>query len=183
VLTLKAAGLLDLDAGEIVRPGILRISADRILGVGGPPAARPGTRVTMDPAGRGLMAGTPRRAMTAASGVALDRALADLGWAELLAHAPEVAIPMVVQLQAEDWTATCRCAWSRTGIRCRFAAEHGLHRHVRRTGPRWPAGQCAGADPRGRGAVVPAALGPEPGAPVTGRVAESAESTIYRGRQ
>jgi imidazolonepropionase-like amidohydrolase len=38
VLTLKAAGLLDLDAGEIVRPGILRIEGDRIVGTGGPPA-------------------------------------------------------------------------------------------------------------------------------------------------
>jgi imidazolonepropionase-like amidohydrolase len=35
VLTLKAAGLLDLDTGEIVRPGILRIEDDRIVGVGG----------------------------------------------------------------------------------------------------------------------------------------------------
>ena len=33
--TLKAAGLLDVDAGEIVRPGILRIEGDRIVGVGG----------------------------------------------------------------------------------------------------------------------------------------------------
>jgi imidazolonepropionase-like amidohydrolase len=37
VLTLKAAGLLDLDAGEIARPGILRIEGDRIAGAGGPP--------------------------------------------------------------------------------------------------------------------------------------------------
>ncbi len=37
MLTLKAAGLLDLDAGEIVRPGILRIEGDRIAGAGGPP--------------------------------------------------------------------------------------------------------------------------------------------------
>jgi len=37
VLTLKAAGLLDVDAGEIVRPGILRIEGDLIAGVGGPP--------------------------------------------------------------------------------------------------------------------------------------------------
>ena len=37
VLTLKAAGLLDIDAGEIVRPGILRIEGDLIAGVGGPP--------------------------------------------------------------------------------------------------------------------------------------------------
>jgi hypothetical protein len=35
VLTLKAAGLLDVDAGEILRPGILRIEGDRIAGVGG----------------------------------------------------------------------------------------------------------------------------------------------------
>jgi len=38
VLTLKAAGLVDLDAGEIVRPGILQIDEDRITGVGGAPA-------------------------------------------------------------------------------------------------------------------------------------------------
>jgi imidazolonepropionase-like amidohydrolase len=35
VLTLKAAGLLDVDAGEIVRPGILRIDGDRIASLGG----------------------------------------------------------------------------------------------------------------------------------------------------
>ena len=35
MLTLKAAGLLDVDAGEILRPGILRIDGDRIAGVGG----------------------------------------------------------------------------------------------------------------------------------------------------
>ena len=37
MLTLKAAGLLDVDTGEIVRPGVLRISDDRIAGVGGQP--------------------------------------------------------------------------------------------------------------------------------------------------
>ncbi|MBH0780724.1 metal-dependent hydrolase family protein [Nocardia bovistercoris] len=37
-LTLKAAGLLDIDTGEIVRPGILRIEDDRIVGVGGAPS-------------------------------------------------------------------------------------------------------------------------------------------------
>ena len=37
MLTLKAAGLLDVDAGEIVRPGILRTDGDRIVGVGGEP--------------------------------------------------------------------------------------------------------------------------------------------------
>ena len=35
MLTLKAAGLLDVDAGEIVRPGVLKIEDDRIVGVGG----------------------------------------------------------------------------------------------------------------------------------------------------
>ncbi|KIU17225.1 metal-dependent hydrolase family protein [Mycolicibacterium llatzerense] len=38
MLTLKAAGLLDVDAGEIVRPGIVRVDGDRIVGVGGPVA-------------------------------------------------------------------------------------------------------------------------------------------------
>jgi imidazolonepropionase-like amidohydrolase len=37
VLTLKAAGLLDIDTGEIVRPGVLRTAGDRIVGVGGTP--------------------------------------------------------------------------------------------------------------------------------------------------
>ena len=37
MLTLKAAELLDLDAGKIVRPELLRIEADRITGVGRPP--------------------------------------------------------------------------------------------------------------------------------------------------
>ncbi len=37
MLTIKAAGLLDIDAAEIVRPGILRIEGDRIAGVGGLP--------------------------------------------------------------------------------------------------------------------------------------------------
>jgi imidazolonepropionase-like amidohydrolase len=37
VLTLKAAGFVDIEAGEIVRPGIVRIDGDRIVGVGGPP--------------------------------------------------------------------------------------------------------------------------------------------------
>ena len=36
MLTLKAAGLLDVDAGEIVRPAVVRIEDDRIVGLGGP---------------------------------------------------------------------------------------------------------------------------------------------------
>ncbi len=35
MLTLKAAGLLDVDTGEIVRPGIIRVDGERIAGVGG----------------------------------------------------------------------------------------------------------------------------------------------------
>ena len=35
MLTLRAAGLLDVDAGEIVRPGIIRVDGDRIVAVGG----------------------------------------------------------------------------------------------------------------------------------------------------
>jgi imidazolonepropionase-like amidohydrolase len=35
VLTVKAAGLLDVDTGEIVRPGVLRVEGERIVGVGG----------------------------------------------------------------------------------------------------------------------------------------------------
>ncbi|MEV2218563.1 amidohydrolase family protein [Nocardia vinacea] len=34
MLTLKAAGLLDIDTGEIIRPGIVRIDGDRIVAVG-----------------------------------------------------------------------------------------------------------------------------------------------------
>ena len=37
MLTLKAAGLLDVDAGEIVRPGIVRIEDNQIVAVGGEP--------------------------------------------------------------------------------------------------------------------------------------------------
>lgn len=34
MLTLKAAGLLDIDTGEIIRPGTVHIDGDRIVGVG-----------------------------------------------------------------------------------------------------------------------------------------------------
>ncbi|OBH29332.1 amidohydrolase [Mycobacterium sp. E342] len=37
MLTLKAAGLLDIDAGEIVSPGLVQIEGDRIASVGGEP--------------------------------------------------------------------------------------------------------------------------------------------------
>jgi len=42
VLTIKAAGLLDVDAGEIVRPGIVRIEDDRITAVGSDAAGSDG---------------------------------------------------------------------------------------------------------------------------------------------
>jgi imidazolonepropionase-like amidohydrolase len=35
MLTLRAAGLLDVDAGQIVRPGVVRIDGERIAAVGG----------------------------------------------------------------------------------------------------------------------------------------------------
>jgi imidazolonepropionase-like amidohydrolase len=38
VTTLRAAGLLDVDAGEIVRPGIIRVEGERIADIGGPVA-------------------------------------------------------------------------------------------------------------------------------------------------
>jgi imidazolonepropionase-like amidohydrolase len=38
VLTLRAAGLLDVDTGTIARPGLLHVDGDRIAGVGGDPA-------------------------------------------------------------------------------------------------------------------------------------------------
>ncbi|MDQ1554495.1 MAG: hypothetical protein QOK46_1573, partial [Microbacteriaceae bacterium] len=37
MLTLKAAGLLDVEAGKIIRPGIVRVEDDRIVGIGGEP--------------------------------------------------------------------------------------------------------------------------------------------------
>ncbi|MEV6658195.1 metal-dependent hydrolase family protein [Nocardia fluminea] len=37
MLTLLAAGYLDLDSGEIVRPAVVRIDGDRIVGIGGDP--------------------------------------------------------------------------------------------------------------------------------------------------
>ncbi|APE35605.1 amidohydrolase [Nocardia mangyaensis] len=37
MLTLLAAGLLDIDTGEIVRPAVVRIEGDRIVGIGGDP--------------------------------------------------------------------------------------------------------------------------------------------------
>ncbi|NEB02814.1 acyl-CoA dehydrogenase family protein [Streptomyces sp. SID13726] len=55
----------------------------------------------MDAAEVELLSETLRKTMTAASGPALDTALTELGWPELLAEFPEVAIPVVFRLLGE----------------------------------------------------------------------------------
>ena len=55
----------------------------------------------MDAAERDLLAETLRKTMTAASGQALDAALTDLGWAELLAEQPDIAVPLTFRLLGE----------------------------------------------------------------------------------
>ncbi|MGC4963191.1 amidohydrolase family protein [Gordonia sp. DT218] len=37
MVTLKAAGLVDVDTGELITPGIIRVDGDRIVGIGGEP--------------------------------------------------------------------------------------------------------------------------------------------------
>lgn len=55
----------------------------------------------MDASEQDLLAKTLRKAMTTVSGNDLDSALTDLGWPELLAELPEIAIPMVFRLLGE----------------------------------------------------------------------------------
>jgi len=55
----------------------------------------------VDAAERDLLTETLRKTMLGASGEPLDRALAGLGWAELLAEEPDVAIPVVFRLLGE----------------------------------------------------------------------------------
>jgi hypothetical protein len=55
----------------------------------------------MDAAERDLLADTLRKTMTAASGQVLDLALVELGWPELLAEFPDVAIPLAFGLLGE----------------------------------------------------------------------------------
>jgi len=56
----------------------------------------------VDPEELGLLAETLRVAMTStASGSALHAALAELGWREMLAEMPGVAIPLVFRLLGE----------------------------------------------------------------------------------
>ena len=62
---------------------------------------QPGERLTMDPADSELLAETLRKTMTAASGRVLDMALVELGWPDLLAEFPDVAIPTAFRLLGE----------------------------------------------------------------------------------
>lgn len=55
----------------------------------------------MDAAERDLLAETLRKTMATTTGPALDSALTDLGWADLLTELPEVAIPLVFGLLGE----------------------------------------------------------------------------------
>ncbi|MEV6483795.1 acyl-CoA dehydrogenase family protein [Streptomyces sp. NPDC051576] len=55
----------------------------------------------MDAAERDLLTDTLRKTMTAASGQALDTALAALGWAELLTEQPDIAVPLAFRLLGE----------------------------------------------------------------------------------
>ena len=48
-----------------------------------------------------LLAETLRKTMAASSGHELDKALADLGWPEMLSEMPEAAIPLVFKLLGE----------------------------------------------------------------------------------
>lgn len=48
-----------------------------------------------------LLEGTLRKTMLSASGHALDTALTELGWAEMLTDMPEVAVPLVFRLLGE----------------------------------------------------------------------------------
>ncbi|WP_405813204.1 acyl-CoA dehydrogenase family protein [Streptomyces sp. NBC_01390] len=55
----------------------------------------------MDATDRDLLAATLRKTMTAATGPALDAALADLGWTDLLRELPDVAVPLAFRLLGE----------------------------------------------------------------------------------
>ena len=49
----------------------------------------------------GMLADTLRKTMSAASGQALDKALVELGWLEMLEEMPDAAIPLVFRLLGE----------------------------------------------------------------------------------
>ncbi|MGC4963188.1 acyl-CoA dehydrogenase family protein [Gordonia sp. DT101] len=58
----------------------------------------------MDSAEQDLFADTLRKVMSSSSGPTLDKALAELGWSEMLADIPDVAIPLVFRLLGETGT-------------------------------------------------------------------------------
>lgn len=51
-----------------------------------------------------LLADTLRKTMSTSTGPALDRALADLGWSDMLTEIPDTAIPLVFRLLGETGT-------------------------------------------------------------------------------
>lgn len=55
----------------------------------------------LDAASLGLLEDGLRKTMLSVSGVELDAALAELGWAEMLSDIPELAIPLVFRLMGE----------------------------------------------------------------------------------
>lgn len=55
----------------------------------------------MDTASLALLEDTLRKTMASSSGAALDQALAELGWAEMLSEEPDIAIPLVFRLLGE----------------------------------------------------------------------------------
>ncbi|MEY9836607.1 acyl-CoA dehydrogenase family protein [Streptacidiphilus sp. EB103A] len=55
----------------------------------------------MEAAERDLLAETLRKTMTASSGQALDATLTDLGWTDLLAELPDLAVPLAFRLLGE----------------------------------------------------------------------------------
>ena len=55
----------------------------------------------MDPESLELLEAGLRKTMLSTSGAALDAALADLGWADMLADMPDLAIPLVFRLLGE----------------------------------------------------------------------------------
>lgn len=113
----------------------------------------------MDAVERDLFAQTLRKTMTAASGRALDTALADLGWSDLLTEVPDVAVPLAFGLLGETGAhapllndVLLHAAGRAVGAPA--PAVHG--RRVGRVGAHGRGGRHAGrraaaADRRGRG--------------------------------
>ncbi len=58
----------------------------------------------MDSLEQDLLADALRKTMRAGSGVVLDKALADLGWEEMVEDCPEIAIPLVFRTLGETGT-------------------------------------------------------------------------------